>query len=78
MSRLVVEFKEMLVDNKWMDDESKNRVRDKANNVKLEIGYPAYYKNLTFIKTNYNVYKKKTSKSTFVKLKYFHKSIFVF
>ena len=53
--RILVEFKSMLNKTDWMDDESKERAKEKANYVKLQVGYPEYYENLTFIQENYNV-----------------------
>lgn len=53
--RILAEFKKILDEIDWMDEESRDRAHEKADLVRLEIGYPDYYKNMTFIQNNYNV-----------------------
>lgn len=53
--RIVAEFKEMLVENDWMDEKSKTRALDKAACVIAQIGYPDYYDDPAYIENNYNV-----------------------
>lgn len=53
--RILAEFKEILDEIDWMDEESRQRAHEKADLVSLNIGYPDYYKNSTYIKNNFNV-----------------------
>lgn len=49
------EWKKTLREEKWLDEESRRNALEKADYIQLEIGYPDYYDNLSFINNNYNV-----------------------
>lgn len=45
----------MLQENNWMDETSKAKAIEKANYIEPQIGYPDYFDNVTYVKTNFNV-----------------------
>ena len=55
------EFKVMLSSNKWMDEESKTKAREKADFIDVKVGYPDYTYNDAHINDLY----KNVIKSTF-------------
>ena len=45
----------MLQENTWMDATSKAKAIEKANYIEPQIGYPDYFDNATYVKTNFYV-----------------------
>lgn len=52
---ILAEFKDMLKDLTWMDEESKQKAREKADFIKPQIGYPDNYDSTKYLEMNYNV-----------------------
>ena len=48
-------FKSMLNDSTWLDAESKQKVLEKVNYMKSQIGYPTPYDDNKYIQDNFNV-----------------------
>lgn len=48
-------FQDMLIENTWMDRDSKKNAYVKLKYLKPQIGYPNYYNNDTYRLNNFNV-----------------------
>ena len=46
---------DIIKDADWMDTNSKAKAIDKATNIKLKVGYPDFYDNLTYIESSKQV-----------------------
>ena len=46
---------DIIKDADWMDTNSKAKAIDKATNIKLQVGYPDFYDNLTYIESSKQV-----------------------
>ena len=46
---------DIIKDADWMDTNSKAKALDKATNIKLQVGYPEFYDNLTYIESSKQV-----------------------
>ena len=46
---------DIIKDADWMDTNSKAKALDKATNIKLQVGYPDFYDNLTYIELSKQV-----------------------
>ena len=49
------EFKTILEDLTWMDDESKEKASEKADYIRPQIGYPDLYDDEEYLNSNYDV-----------------------
>ena len=56
---IMSEFKIILEDLEWMDDESKEKALEKADYIKSQIGYPDVFDNEEYLNSNFNVSLKK-------------------
>ena len=55
VANILNEFKFILTNVDWMDNESKVKAMEKANNIDVKMAYPEFIYNDTHLNTLYNV-----------------------